>query len=58
MGERYARTASAKLGYPLRFVGWYKQYPSGATEPQFAVAREHLLDAYKHGLCVQADEGY
>jgi hypothetical protein len=55
MGDRYATVASATLGYPVRFVGWFKQHPSGATEPQFAVSREHLLDAYNKGLCVQVE---
>ena len=32
-----------------------KTRPSGATEPQFAVSREHLLDAYNKGLCVQVE---
>jgi hypothetical protein len=55
MGDRYATVASAKLGYPVRFVGWVRQHPTGATEPQFAVAREHALDAFNHGLCIQIE---
>lgn len=55
MGERYAKAASERLGYPVQFVGWFKQQFSGATEPEFAVSREHFMDAYRHGLCVRLE---
>jgi len=55
MAARYADLATKRLGYRVRFVGWIKQHPSGATEPRFAVDRAHLLDAQKHGLCVQIE---